>query len=103
MATITNIIASFAGGLVQVELDYNDANRRMARGRIINDSAEPAWFRITKVSPPVDFSFTVNAGESVERNLPAGLVYRWIDDPDDLTLGTGLSLGDIVIQSRWPA
>src|SRR3990170_2223234 len=103
MATITNTIASFAGGLVRVELDFNDANRRMGKGRIINGSTEPAWFRVTKVSPAVDFSFTVPAGQTVERNLPAGLVYQWIDDPDDLTLGTGLSLGDIVIQSRWPA
>ena len=103
MATITNTVAAFNGDQVRVEVDWNDANRRMTRGRVINNSPFPCWLRFTKVSPSVDFSFVVDAGQTVERNLPAGLVYQWINDPNDLTLGNGLSLGDITIQARWPA
>jgi len=65
VATVTTVVASFADGLVRVELDFNDANRRMGKVRIINDSTEPAWFRITKGSPAVDFSFVVAAGQTV--------------------------------------
>src|SRR3990172_4565725 len=103
MATITNIIAAFNGDQVRVELDYNDANRRMTKGRVINNSTEACWLRVFRASGSPDFSFTVDAGQTVERNLPAGLVYQLIDDLGDDTLGSGLSLGDIVIQARWPA
>jgi len=102
MATITNTIAAFNGDQVRVEIDYNDANRRMTKGRVINNSAFPCWLRFAKLSPAVDFSFTVDAGQTVERNLPAGLVYNWITDVND-DMGVGLSLGDITIQARWPA
>ena len=103
MATITNTIAAFNGDQVRVELDYNDANRRMTKGRVINNSAFPCWLRVFRASGSPDFSFTVDAGQTVERNLPAGLVYQWIDDPNDETMGNGLSLGDITIQARFPA
>src|SRR3990172_8246631 len=103
MATITNIRAAFNGDAVRVELDYNDANRRMTKGRVVNNSLYPCWLRFVKLSPAVDFSFTVLAGQTVGRNLPAGLVYQWIDDLNDETMGNGLSLGDITIQARFTA
>src|SRR3990167_3218426 len=100
MATITNTIAAFNGDQVRVEIDYNDANRRMTKGRVVNNSPFPCWLRVFRASGSPDFSFTVDAGQTVERNLPAGLVYQWIDDPGDDTLGDGFSLGGIVIQKR---
>ena len=74
MATITNTVAAFNGDQVRVEVDWNDANRRMTRGRVINNSPFPCWLRFTKVSPSVDFSFVVDAGpvRPAQRSIPPG-------------------------------
>lgn len=107
MATVTETIASFNEGQVRVELDYNDANLRIGRGRVINNSTFSVWMQIVKPSRNIDRSFTVDAGQTVSRNLPSGLVYQWLLDEgldgQGEPLGYNLSLGDIVIRCRWPA
>lgn len=102
MAIVTIPVASFNRGQLRVELDYNDANLRIGKGRVINNSAFPMWVQVVKPSRNIDYSFTVGAGQTLARNLPSGLIYQWLDDGEDGG-GWNISLGDIVIQCRWPA
>jgi hypothetical protein len=66
MAQQTSQIASFADGLVRAEIDWNDANGQITRGRVINNSAFPAHMEAL-LNPPV------NGWSAVELPAPANV------------------------------
>src|SRR5687768_2519690 len=66
MAVVTENIGSFANGLVTAQIDWNDANGSIIRGRVINNSTSAALMRV-ELDPPV------NGWSSVELPAPANV------------------------------
>jgi len=53
MAQVTQPIGSFANGLVVAEIDWNDANGQITRGRVINNSLFAARMAAL-LNPPIN-------------------------------------------------
>ena len=101
MPIATQEIASFANGLVRIEVDLNEANLRLNKTRGINDSAFDVHVSVFKAGV-LEGEVTIPAGQTVERNLPASIKLTAVPQPDPEDDGP-ISMGDIVIQCRWPA
>lgn len=94
MATQTFQHSSFAGGLVTVEFDVNDANWRMSRVRCINNSPRAAVARILQSGVEV-FTATAPANATTSWNT-TGVQLGW-DSVDG-----GIMMGVYEMQVRWP-
>ncbi len=101
VAIVTHEIASFSDGLVRVEVDLNESNLRLNRGRVINDSASPAYIAVFKAGV-LEVDETIPGGTTGERNFPASIQLTAVPQPNPEEDGP-ISMGDIVIQCRWPA
>ena len=101
MAIVTYPVASFANGLVRAEIDLNDVNLRLMKGRVINGSPFPAYFQVYKAGALVG-DLTVLANTTQERNLPASVQFSM--DAGDPVWGMPpeMTMGDIQIGCRWP-
>ncbi len=98
---ITKTIASFADGLVRIQVDLNESNLRLNKARGINNSAFPAHIAVLKAGILAGEA-TIPAGVTLERNLPASIQLTAVPQPNPEDDGP-ISMGDIVIQCRWPA
>jgi hypothetical protein len=95
MATLTFEHSSFAGGIVRVEFDVNDANWRVSRVRCTNNSNLSAAAAIldsgveafTAVAPP-------NATTSWN---VTGIQLGWD------SVNGGIMMGNYVVQVKYPA
>jgi hypothetical protein len=94
VATQTFQHSSFAGGIVRVEFDVNDANWRVSRVRCINDSAYPAVARILQNGVEV-FTAVAPAGQMTSWNT-TGVQLGW-DSVDG-----GIVMGGYEMLVRWP-
>lgn len=99
----TNVIASFANGLIKAEIDFNDANGSILRGRVINDSDDPAYL-YCKLNPPISGYSLVGVDapphQTTEVNWPNNVIkYTW-QEKDDGTANWVL-IG-VSIFCRWP-
>ena len=100
MAIVTHTIVSFANGLCRAEIDIDDKNLRVRRGRVINDSDRPAGIEVYKADS-LAFSQDVAPHETIERNLPASI--RFSMDVGDPVWGypPAMTMADIRIHVRW--
>lgn len=96
MPQITNVIASFGGGQVIVEVDYNDANLALTKGRILNNSPYPAFFEAV-LDTGDRFGFTCVAHTIRTVNIPNNNYFYSRDEDGNL------SLVGITLHSTWPA
>lgn len=105
MATITIPFAEFGEGAVRVEFDLNDANRRVSRGRCINNSAYDAAFTVLS-NGTVVYQAVAPAGRTTEQNIAGWTLPQ---QPDYFNSDTGqyepdgIDMGGYVMQTRWPA
>ena len=67
---VTVIVASFANGLVTVEVDYDDANLRISRVRVINNSDAAAHVTATRISDGRSIAQRFPAQSSTFRSIP---------------------------------
>lgn len=104
MATKTLTFASFAGGLVRVEYDLNDANWKVGKARVINDSDHPLVATIYQAGARV-FVAVAPAQQTTTWNV-AGVQLAWQPDYwNDLTETWepgGIELGDYIFTAQWP-
>ncbi len=87
MAQVTSQIASASNGLVRAEVDWNDANGQITKGRLINGSTNWAKLRAF-LNPPIngfsEISVDCGPGQTVTSNLPNNTVkFTNSTDPDD--------------------
>ncbi len=101
MAISTIEIASFANGLVRVEVDLNESNLRLNKARGINSSEFDALILVYK-SGLLQVGSFLPANDIVERNLPASIQLTAVPQPNPEEDGP-ISMGDIQIRCRWPA
>lgn len=103
MAVVTIGIASFAGGLVTAQVDFNDANGNMVRARIINNSASPAHFDAV-LDPPVNgwslVGMDAPANQTTVQTLPNNTI-KMTEVTEDGE--TNWSLIGVSLFCRWPA
>jgi len=103
MAQQTSDIASFANGLVVTQIDWNDANGQITRGRVINNSTFPAHMEVL-LNPPVNGFSVVGvdcpANQTVVSNLPNNTVKMTEVTEDGVT---EWKLLGIELHARWPA
>jgi len=103
MAQVTQSIGSAGNGIVRAEIDWNDANGQITRGRIINNSSEPAHMEAV-LNPPINgwsiVGLDAPAGQTTTQNLPNNTVKMTQVTEDGITewrlIGVRLHL-------RWPA
>lgn len=100
MAIITYTIASFANGLVRGEIDLDDNNLRVRRGRIINDSDRLAGIEVYKADS-LAFSQDVAPHETIERNLPASIRFAMDAGDPVWNYPPAITMADIRIHVRW--
>jgi len=96
MPQITNIVASFGDGQVVAEVDYNDANLALTKGRIRNTSLFPAFFEAV-LDAGDRFGFTCPANTNRTVNIPNNTYFYSRDEEGNL------SLVGITLHSTWPA
>ena len=92
MSIITHTIASFADGLVQAQIDLDDASLQVVAARAINNSDFPAVIEVYKAGN-LRGDLTIPAHTTRQRNIPGNL--RFATDAD------GMTMGDITIFCRW--
>lgn len=100
-AIVTLDFASFGGGQVVINFDYNEGNGNVIRFRCINGSQYDAWFGIYLVDPITHAETLVAertclANTTIEQNVP-GVSMSW-----DLVNG-GINMGNYQFRARWPA
>lgn len=95
MATRTFPFASFGDGSVYAELDVNDANWRVTRGRVVNPSAFPLKVIVYENGVAI-YSAIAPAGRTTQWNLnPFRLGWDSVDG--------GLILGPYEFGTQYPA
>jgi hypothetical protein len=103
MAQITEDIGSFANGLVTAQIDWNNANGAILRGRVINNSASPALMRV-ELNPPVNGWSSVElpapANATTVQTLPNNTVKKTEVTEDGIT---EWKLLGVSLFCRWPA
>jgi hypothetical protein len=99
----TDTFASFANGLVRAEIDWNDSNGQITKGRCVNNSDFTARIIIT-LNPPVN-GFSV-----VEFDCPAHQTFEQNTPNNTVKMTQVLECGElewkligITIGARWPA
>ena len=105
MAQKTNLVASFANGLVNCSVVYNDATLKITSSVIVNNSDFPAHLDAL-LNPPINGFSIVGvdcpAHSTVTPNFPNNVVsYTSVTDPD--TGQVSLNLVGVVVTARWPA
>ena len=100
MSIITHTIASFADGLVQAQIDLDDATLQVVAARAINNSDFPAVFEVYKAGN-LRGDLAIPAHTTRQRNIPGNL--RFAMDSGDPAWGIPpeMTMGDIVIRVRW--
>ena len=100
MAIVTYTIASFADGLVQAQIDLDDATLQVVAARAINNSDFPAVIEVLKAGV-LRGDLTIPAHTTWERNLPGNI--RFSMDSGDPAWGIPpeMTMGDISIFVRW--
>ncbi len=102
-SAVTREIASFAGGSVVAQIDYNDANGNVLRARVINNSDQAAHME-AQLSPPVNgFSVVAvdaPAHQTVAPNFPNNVVKLTQEVQDGVSVWT---LVGVSLFCRWPA
>lgn len=105
MAQVTVPIAGFAGGLVTVSIRYNDQTRAINQVSVANNSNYSVFISASKPGYATQ-ERTIGPNTSQTHNI-SNLGFQWLEDEGlDVhgdPLGYNLSLGDIILQSRWPA
>lgn len=103
MAQVTTTVSQFGNGQVNVQLDWNDANGSIIRGRVINTSAYPAKLYVL-LNPPINGFSRVDvdaaAGQTIENNLPNNTV-KFTSVLED-GVSTWKLLG-VEIHGQWPS
>jgi hypothetical protein len=99
----TDTIAAFANGLVRVEIDWNDSNGQITKGRCVNNSDFAAKIIIT-LSPPV------NGFSLIEADCPAHQTFEQNTPNNTVKMTQVLECGElewkligITLGARWPA
>lgn len=95
-AEVTVIVAQFQNGLVRVEVDYDDANLRVSRVRVVNDSDAAAHVTAVRLSDGLSYSQRFSARSTTFRNIPTGQADRL-----QFTLNDG-RLDGISFEILWP-
>ena len=105
MATVTQEIGSFAGGLVIAQIDFNNANGNITKARIINNSDSPAHFDAI-LDPPINGFSSVGmdgpAHQTTVNNLPANTV-AMVKGTDPDSGAVNFTLVGVSLFCRWPA
>lgn len=91
MASVS--IASFANGLVQAQITYDDVTLAISQMRIVNDSDFACTMEVRR-SGNLIRDLTVGAHASLSRNLPKGVAFT-LDALSEMTMG------DLVIGARF--
>jgi len=103
MAQVTENIGSFADGLVVAQIDWNDANGSIIRGRIINNSPSPALMRV-ELNPPVNGFSSVElpalANVTTVQTLPNNTVKKTQVVEDGVTVWKLLGVS---LFCQWPS
>jgi len=95
MAIVTLDFATFGGGAVVVNFDYNDVNGNVVRVRGINNSAHAAIFTVLNNDVQA-LQVTLPAGQTATQNV-SNINLSWD------TVEGGLLMGAYQFQARWPA
>lgn len=105
MATITFPFAEYGDGSVRVEVDLNDANRRVSKARCVNNSAYDAAFTVLSKGAVV-YTKVAPAGATTEQNVAGWTLPQQPDYWNSITgqyEPDGIDMGGYTVQARWPA
>ena len=100
-AIITYQVASFANGLVRVLIDRDDEDLSLKKIRVINGSRSRIRVVILKARK-IESEDLVLSERTKVKELPDDIRLTAVPQPDPEDDGP-ISMGDIVIQCRWPA
>lgn len=103
MAQVTRAIATFQDGQVIAQIDWNDANGQITRGRVINNTSQAAHMEAV-LNPPVNGWSVVGldapTNQTTEQNLPNNTVKMTQVTEDGVT---EWKLIGVSLFCRWPA
>lgn len=103
MATETLQHSIFCGEAVRVEIDINDANWRVSKVRVINDSPYPLVVIISKAGTPI-MEQTALANQTTEWNV-SGVQLGWqpdfLDSRDGQWYPDGIDMKDYTVSVHW--